>query len=598
MKKKIKTVIICSVLFLLVIFATVFSISEAKSRQTSILDISKNQKTPILSAQPTGIVGVCENQSLKVTAVAIKNAKVSFSVGAKRYKAKKTESYDQSYDVYKATVKLPQSKMEIESIGVIKVVAVINETAYTLSAFQVYYIPKQTSYISSNEQESLSQTTLKAQNYVSEESTAKEETTKTTMTAAVSEYVPSTNSQIIPETTGGLMAVVTGCAADTWPGENDDTTFIPYLTPLAVGTMDYITGEMSVYDSDAGKTRDFYNLSSGVRVLKSSVQTGNYGNLGDNNISTISSYSQSGNLYVILSESWKVPYKVDLSPQQYYKAHGKKYNVSTFYPTTLTFTFYHTVSAGGSVDVSGSDIISNAVWSTDPYSKTATLTLTLKSAGVYYGYSVSYDENGNFVLMVHNKPQSLSQSVILLDPGHGGTDSGALGFDGGVYESSVNFANAVELKYELERRGATVYLTRYDDLKVTLEERKNMATALKPDFFISLHCDGNEDKSVYGTSAFYYKPMSQALSQSIHNEMIKVYSSYIYASDPIRAQNAQRGSKYHPFSVTRLEDCPSVLIETGYVTNYEECSILIKEETRKKIAVAIADGIEKFILSK
>ena len=598
MKKRIVRVLICTALVLASVVIAFFAIKATEGRQSAVLnEIKQNEKPPILSAEPAGILGVYEKQKVKVTAVALKNSVVSVSVGARRYKAKRTESYDGSYDIYSAYIKTPGSRMEIDSVGVVKVNAVLNETAYTLSAFQVYYSPKQTVFVP----EALSTTTLKAENYVSEAETASSEyastTVRTTMTTAVSEYIPYT-SNVGTSSATGLVAVVVGAQADTRPGNTTDSTFIPYYTPLPVGTMDYITGECSSYDSEAGETREFYNLASGRRVTKKSVEVYSSGNLGDNAISTLSSYSQNGNLNIILSEGWRVPFSVDLSPQQYYKANGRSFNVKTFAPTTLSFTFYHTVSAGGTVDASGNDIISSAYWTTNPSAKTATLTMTLRNPGVFYGYSAYYDANGNLNIIIHNKIQSLQGSVILLDPGHGGTDSGALGYDGAIYESQVNFANAVELKYELERRGATVYLTRYDDVKVSLEERKNMAMSLKPDLYISLHCDGNENKAAFGTTAYYYKPMSQSLAQKIYNEMTKVYTSYIYPGDYNKAAEAQKGTRYNPFSVTRLEDCPSVLIETGYVTNYEECAILVKEETRKQIAVAIANGIENYIYSK
>lgn len=602
MKKIIKKTVISVIVLTVAVVLVFFAVKTIGNSRPAVLDEVIKETVPILSAEPAGILGVYEKQKVKVTAVVLKNAEVSVSVGAKRYATKRADSYDSTYDIYSAYIKIPNSKMEIESIGIIKVNAVINKEAYTLSAFQVYYSPKQTVFVPQSTTDNTEFTTLKVENYVSEQTTSSpvqsSTTVKTTMTTAVSEYIPATSQTVTSSALTGLVAVVKGTPADTRPGNTTDSTFIPYYTPLPVGTMDYITGECSSYDSEAGETREFYNLASGRRVVKGNVDVYNYGTLGDNTISTLSSYGLDRNLYVILGESWKVPFSADLSPQQYYKANGKKFNVKTFSPTTLSFTFYHTVSAGGTIDTSGSDVISSAYWTTNPSAKTATLTMTLKTPGVFYGYSAYYDESGNLVLMIHNKIQSLAGSVILLDPGHGGIDSGALGYDGAIYESQVNFANAIELKYELERRGATVYLTRYDDVKVSLEERKNMAIMLKPDLYISLHCDGNDDKSVFGTSSFYYKPMSQALSQSIYNEMTKVYSSYVYPSDYNKATEALRGSRYHPFSVTRLEDCPSVLIETGYVTNYEECAVLVKEETRKQIAVAIANGIENYIYSK
>ena len=576
-----------------VLIVTLFIIKMGDYSRKELLDDASNEKPFVISTQPAGIFGVYENQKVKVTAVALTGAEVTVRVGAKKYKAKEIEKYDSSYSVYSANVKMPSSQMEIESVGVVAVNTVLNSVSSGINAFQVFYSPKlQTVIPSATEKNS---TTLTVQNYISEEETLSV-TTAPPRTTSVSEYTPSVSQNQTGAVTGKLC-VVTESYADTFLTGDNDTTFIPYLSPLAMGTMDYVVSESSAYDSEAGKTREFYTLSSGRKVLKSAVTLYDSGNMGDNTLSVLSSYGENGNLHITLSESWKVPYSVSIMPQQYYSSHGKNYNVKEFTAQTISFTFYHTVSAGGTVDTSSSDTVSSSDWSVDPYGKTATLTLYLRNQGEFYGYSVRYDENGNFIISIHNKPKSLAGTVILLDPGHGGTDSGALGYSGAIKESQLNFANAVELKYELERRGATVYLTRYDDVKVTLEERKAMSRALRPDLFISLHCDGNDNKGIYGTSAFYYKPMSEKLARSIYGQMINCYSSYIYRSNPARAAEAARGYRYHPFSVTRIEDCPSVLIETGYVTNDEECRILVEEETRKQIAVAIANGIENYIYS-
>ena len=159
MKKRIVRVLICTALVLASVVIAFFAIKATEGRQSAVLnEIKQNEKPPILSAEPAGILGVYEKQKVKVTAVALKNSVVSVSVGARRYKAKRTESYDGSYDIYSAYIKTPGSRMEIDSVGVVKVNAVLNDTAYTLSALQVYYSPKQTVFVP----EALSTTTLKA----------------------------------------------------------------------------------------------------------------------------------------------------------------------------------------------------------------------------------------------------------------------------------------------------------------------------------------------------------------------------------------------------------------------------------------------------
>ena len=90
--------------------------------------------------------------------------------------------------------------------------------------------------------------------------------------------------------------------------------------------------------------------------------------------------------------------------------------------------------------------------------------------------------------------------------------------------------------------------------------------------------------------------MSKPLAKSIYDELVAAWQS-LYASSPERQSRVSRGCDFHPFSVTRIEDCPSVLIETGYVTNNEECAVMADTASREKLAAAIANGIESFILS-
>lgn len=221
-----------------------------------------------------------------------------------------------------------------------------------------------------------------------------------------------------------------------------------------------------------------------------------------------------------------------------------------------------------------------------------TLTMPLRATGKYYGCSVEYDQSGNLVITVHNKPQTLKDSVIVLDPGHGGDDPGALGLGGGVYESNVNYALAYYTKLALEKRGATVYLTRGGNTSLSLEDRKAIVRAVKPDFFLSIHCNASTNKSKIGTAVYYYKPFSFALAQNVYSNLLSVFKNNLYAGQGSVYGSLAGGTLYYPFSVTRLEDCPSVLIETGFVTNDNECMKLIDANNQQLLAEAIAKGVE------
>jgi len=99
-----------------------------------------------------------------------------------------------------------------------------------------------------------------------------------------------------------------------------------------------------------------------------------------------------------------------------------------------------------------------------------------------------------------------------------------------------------------------------------------------------------------GTATYYYKPFSKKLATNIYNQMLSVFKGYLYSGQADAYDSISDGTPYYPFSVTRLDECPSVLIETGYVTNNEECYKLIQSQYQQLLGEAIATGIENTIL--
>jgi N-acetylmuramoyl-L-alanine amidase len=121
-----------------------------------------------------------------------------------------------------------------------------------------------------------------------------------------------------------------------------------------------------------------------------------------------------------------------------------------------------------------------------------------------------------------------------------------------------------------------------------------MARTNNPDIFVSIHLDSAASSSGYGTTAFYYRPYSYALAKSIHTHLVNTYVQNIYGT---QKSTIDRGTVFYPYSVTRIEECPSVLIECGYVSNLEECRILQNSKHQDSIATAIANGIRDFFAS-
>lgn len=540
------------------------------------------------SVSPSDVIYVSPKEKVKFTVVAYSKADVTLRVGTKRYNAKPADTKTEGYTAFTVKVTMPSTKEEIEALGSVSVLAICGENSIQVAGPQVYPAEEMTT---TKEQQT---TELFAGNYVPD---LPDDAYEYTALPSVNK-VPSVNATTSPSVqsgfTGNQMCVVTKSFADTWPLIAGDDTYVPYYTPLIYGTMDYVTAASEAYNEDDGEMVYFYELSSGRKVKRDSVQLMPQQNLPSNAINVVSSAGYGGTLTIKLSTTWKVPYAFTYSPQNYYSAYGKLYNVTGFTANYLQMTFYHTSSATGNIDASGSDVISSAYWNVS--GNTATLTMPLRFGGKYYGYSIEYDNSGYMTITIHNKPQTLRGSVILLDPGHGGKDPGALGLGGGVYESNVNYALAYYTKLSLEAKGATVYMTRGGDTAVELEDRKSMVRSLKPDLFISIHCNGNADKSKIGTSVYYYKPFSFSLANNIYSRLLDVFRNSLYYGQSNLYDDIADGSVYYPFSVTRLEDCPSVLIETGYITNDSECLKLIDATNQQRLANAIADGIEASII--
>ncbi len=542
------------------------------------------------SVSPAASVFAVPKEKLRVVVVAYSKAEITVKMGAKRYTAKPANSDKACYTAFVANIRLPSSAEEIESMGMMKIIATYNGNTIQLDGPTI--IPSDSESVTEQ-----SPTHAFVGNYVPD--LPEDAFALTTPTAAVPQTQPVTQPSIsVPaynSYTGNQMCVVTAPYADTWPLIAGDDTYVPHFSALPYGTIDYVTGESEAYNEDEGEQVYFYELASGRKVKREAVQLIQKQNLSSNAMNVVSCTGSGGTMTIKLSTNWKVPYNLTYTPQNYYSAYGKIYNVTSFTAGQIQLTFYHTSSLTGSIDTSLSDVVSSAAITSS--GNTTVLTMPLRATGRYYGCSIEYDQNGYLTITLHDRPQTLSGSVILLDPGHGGEDPGALGLSGGVYESSVNYALAYYTKLALEKRGAAVYLTRGGNTSLGLEERKAMVRSLKPDLFLSIHCNGSTDKTKKGTSVYYYKPFSFSLAKNVYDNLLSVFRNNLYSGQSSVYNDLADGTVYYPFSVLRLEDCPSVLIETGFITNDTECMKLIDTNNQQLLAEAIAKGVEATVNS-
>ena len=186
--------------------------------------------------------------------------------------------------------------------------------------------------------------------------------------------------------------------------------------------------------------------------------------------------------------------------------------------------------------------------------------------------------------LVRDPNTVLKGKVIVLDPGHGGYDSGTRGV---IYlEKSLTLRTALELKPLLESAGAKVIVTRRSDIYLSLAQRVNISNSNKAHVFVSLHYNAYASTSS-GIMTFYYNSSKDAaLAGSIQSNLA--------ASTQLR----NLGTKYGDYHVLRENRQPSALVELGFLSNPTEERLVATSTYQKKAAKGIYNGLFHFFLTR
>lgn len=198
---------------------------------------------------------------------------------------------------------------------------------------------------------------------------------------------------------------------------------------------------------------------------------------------------------------------------------------------------------------------------------------------------------------MNSEEMETKKKVIVLDPGHGGSDPGMIGIDG-LEEKGINLSVSLLLKEKLEERGYTVVLTRETDKGLYDESAQNkkaqdmqrriaLIDETAPVLTVSIHQNSYHDPSVKGPQVFYYetsgegKELAADLQESL-NTLPEVE----------RPREIKGNTTYY---LLKRSKGILVIAECGFLTNPQEAELLQKEEYQKKVADALADGIEKYL---
>jgi len=194
--------------------------------------------------------------------------------------------------------------------------------------------------------------------------------------------------------------------------------------------------------------------------------------------------------------------------------------------------------------------------------------------------------------------------IIVLDPGHGGEDFGAVSEEG-LKEKEVTLDIAQKTRECLEHLGFVVILTRTADEYVSLQDRARMCREMEGDLFVSIHANAAANKEATGFETFLVSPnpnfrgiekygfftyfslnsvgrKSLSLAKMIQKEMVAITGG------------VDRGVKLAQFRVLRETEVPGVLVETGFLSNKAEALALADNSYRTKVALALAKSVQRF----
>lgn len=218
--------------------------------------------------------------------------------------------------------------------------------------------------------------------------------------------------------------------------------------------------------------------------------------------------------------------------------------------------------------------------------------------------------------------------IIVLDPGHGGKDPGAIGAYSKTYEKNITLAMGKELQTILRKKGYTVYLTRDNDIFIPLRQRIKIAQKYKADLFMSIHADSAANRSATGLSVYTLSDTASdkeaaalaerenkadiiggidlggnskevndiliSLSQTDTRNKSSKYATYLVGEMAKCTKLVKNTHRFAGFAVLKAPDIPAVLLEMGYLSNRTEEANLRQPAYRSKLAQSAARAIDRY----
>jgi N-acetylmuramoyl-L-alanine amidase len=254
---------------------------------------------------------------------------------------------------------------------------------------------------------------------------------------------------------------------------------------------------------------------------------------------------------------------------------------------TFTLTLHNTTAQTDTIRLDDDPLIERLDWQQVAPGQVQYV-FNLKTAQ-QWGYKMRYDGT-TLVLSLKHPPRverSLKGISILIDPGHGGPED--LGSRGptGYPEKEVALIVSKLVRDRLIAKGATVYMTREEDIDLYPNDRAAMINQMQPTLAVSLHYnalpDAGDAVNTAGIGSFWYNAQSHGLAVFLHNYLVE------------RLDRPSYGVFWNNLALTRPTVAPAVLMELGFMINPREFEWVTDGEAQEKLADALADGIEEWV---
>lgn len=220
-------------------------------------------------------------------------------------------------------------------------------------------------------------------------------------------------------------------------------------------------------------------------------------------------------------------------------------------------------------------------------------------AGLVLVAAVVCGQNGGAREAASKQANHTDSRLVIIDAGHGGDDPGKIGVDG-VQEKDLNLKMALALRDLLEQQDVEVLMTREDagglydertsNKKVQdMRRRCELINREKPACVVSIHQNSYHEESIHGAQVFYYKTSKESgeLAKILQKELARVV-------EPTNHRQAKANDTYYLLKKT---EAPTVIVECGFLSNWDECARLQNEEYQAKLVWAIQMGVLKYLNS-